>query len=69
MTSLAREHLVSGAEVTATGVSKLTYLETNGILDALIFYALGVVIYLVMQMRSRSAGVDRGMLFTEIPPD
>ena len=55
--------------ITAEGVSKLTYLETNGILDALIFYALGVVIYVVMQMRSRSAGVDRGMLFTEIPPD
>jgi APA family basic amino acid/polyamine antiporter len=55
--------------ITASDVSKLTYLETNGILDALIFYALGVVIYLVMQMRSRSAGVDRSMLFAEIPPD
>jgi len=55
--------------ITAEGVSKLTYLETNGILDALIFYALGVVIYFVMQMRSRSAGVDRDMLFAEIPPD
>jgi len=28
-----------------------------------------VVIYFVMQMRSRSAGVDRDMLFAEIPPD
>jgi amino acid transporter len=55
--------------ITAEGVSKLTYLETNGILDALIFYALGVVIYVVMQLRSRSAGVDRNMLFAEIPPD
>jgi basic amino acid/polyamine antiporter, APA family len=55
--------------ITATDVSKLTYLETNGILDALIFYLIGVVIYVVMQMRSRSAGVDTHMLFTEIPPD
>jgi basic amino acid/polyamine antiporter, APA family len=51
------------------GGSKLHYLETNGILDALLFYAIGVVIYVVMQLRSRSAGVDTKMLFTEIPPD
>jgi amino acid transporter len=55
--------------LTATGVSKLTYLETNGILDALIFYGIGVIIYVVMRMRSRSAGVDTNMLFAEIPPD
>ena len=55
--------------ITAEGVSKLTYLETNGILDAAIFYALGIVIYVVMRWRSRSAGVDTHMLFTEIPPD
>ena len=53
----------------SAGGSKLDYLETNGILDALIFYALGVVIYLVMSARSRAAGVDTHMLFTEIPPD
>jgi APA family basic amino acid/polyamine antiporter len=51
------------------GSDKLKYLETNGILDALLFYALGLVIYVVMQLRSRSAGVDTKMLFTEIPPD
>ena len=51
------------------GGGKLHYLETNGILDALLFYAIGVVIYIVMQLRSRSAGVDTKMLFTEIPPD
>ena len=51
------------------GGGKLHYLETNGILDALLFYAIGVVIYVVMQLRSRSAGVDTKMLFTEIPPD
>jgi amino acid transporter len=55
--------------ITAEDVSKLTYLETNGILDALIFYALGVVIYVVMRMRSQRAGVDTHMLFAEIPPD
>ena len=55
--------------LTATGVSKLTYLETNGILDALIFYGIGVVIYFVMRMRSKAAGVDTNMLFAEIPPD
>ncbi|MGZ4430154.1 MAG: APC family permease [Gaiellales bacterium] len=53
----------------ATGASKLTYLETNGILDALLFYLLGMVIYIVMQARSRAAGVDTQMLFAEIPPD
>ena len=53
----------------SAGGSKLDYLETNGILDALIFYALGVVIYVVMSARSRAAGVDTHMLFTEIPPD
>ena len=47
----------------------LTYLETNGIIDAGIFYLLGLVIYLVMQWRTRSSGVDSKMLFTELPPD
>lgn len=51
------------------GSGKLHYLETNGILDAMLFYALGIVIYVVMQVRSRSSGVDTKMLFTEIPPD
>ncbi len=55
--------------LTVSGASKLTYLEQNGILDALIFYAIGVVIYLVMTARSRAAGVDTQMLFAEIPPD
>jgi amino acid transporter len=56
-------------EKSLEGSGKLHYLETNGILDALLFYAIGVVIYVVMQLRSRSAGVDTKMLFTEIPPD
>jgi amino acid transporter len=47
----------------------LTYLETNGIIDAGIFYLIGLVIYTVMTLRSRSAGVDTKMLFTELPPD
>ena len=55
--------------LTAQGASKLTYLETNGILDALVFYVLGLVIFAVMQWRSRAEGVDTHMLFTEIPPD
>jgi amino acid transporter len=52
-----------------SGTGRLHYLETNGILDALLFYVIGFVIYLVMQFRSRNAGVDTKMLFTEIPPD
>jgi amino acid transporter len=56
-------------EKSLEGSGKLRYLETNGILDALLFYAIGVVIYVLMQLRSRSAGVDTKMLFTEIPPD
>jgi hypothetical protein len=51
------------------GGSALTYLETNGILDAGIFYLLGIVIYFVMRFRARASGVDEKMLFTELPPD
>jgi APA family basic amino acid/polyamine antiporter len=51
------------------GGSALTYLETNGIIDAGLFYLLGFVIYFVMRYRARSAGVDAKMLFTELPPD
>jgi APA family basic amino acid/polyamine antiporter len=51
------------------GTGRLHYLETNGILDALIFYGLGVVIYVVMLLRRRRQGIDTKMLFTEIPPD
>jgi basic amino acid/polyamine antiporter, APA family len=51
------------------GGSALTYLETNGIIDAGLFYLLGIVIYFIMRYRTRSAGVDSKMLFTELPPD
>ncbi len=52
-----------------SGSGTLKYLETNGILDAGVFYALGLVVYFVMRFRSRAAGVDTKMLFTELPPD
>jgi amino acid transporter len=51
------------------GGGALTYLETNGIIDAGIFYVIGLVIYFVMAYRRRSVGVDTKMLFTELPPD
>jgi amino acid transporter len=51
------------------GTGRLHYLETNGILDALIFYGLGLVIYAAMLLRTRSKGVDTKMLFAELPPD
>jgi APA family basic amino acid/polyamine antiporter len=51
------------------GGSALTYLETNGIIDALVFYGIGLIIYFVMRRRTRAAGVDSKMLFTELPPD
>jgi amino acid transporter len=51
------------------GGSALTYLETNGIIDAGIFYLLGIIIYFVMRYRAVKAGVDEKMLFTELPPD
>jgi APA family basic amino acid/polyamine antiporter len=51
------------------GGSALTYLETNGIIDAGIFYLIGIVIYFIMRYRAAKAGVDEKMLFTEIPPD
>jgi amino acid transporter len=51
------------------GGGALTYLETNGILDAAVFYVLGLLIFFVMRYRARRAGVDEKMLFTELPPD
>ena len=51
------------------GGGALTYLETNGVIDAGIFYLIGLIIYVVMRYRARSAGVDEKMLFTELPPD
>jgi APA family basic amino acid/polyamine antiporter len=51
------------------GGGALTYLETNGIIDAGLFYLIGIVIYFIMRFRSRAAGVDSKMLFTELPPD
>ncbi|MEA2276939.1 MAG: hypothetical protein QOC78_1899 [Solirubrobacteraceae bacterium] len=56
-------------EKSLQGTGTLKYLETNGILDALLFYALGLVIYVAMQYRARAKGVNTKMLFTEIPPD
>jgi amino acid transporter len=47
----------------------LTYLETNGIIDAGLFYVIGLVIYAIMRYRASRAGVDEKMLFTELPPD
>ena len=55
--------------LTTSGANRLTYLETNGIIDAGIFYLLGIVIFFIMRYRARSAGVDEKMLFTELPPD
>ena len=54
---------------TLNATSALTYLETNGILDAGLFYVLGIVIYFVMRYRASRAGVDEKMLSTELPPD
>ncbi|MCL2417740.1 MAG: APC family permease [Conexibacteraceae bacterium] len=51
------------------GGGALTYLETNGIIDAGVFYVLGLIIYFVMRFRTKSSGVDTKMLFTELPPD
>ena len=56
-------------EKSLQGSGTLHYLETNGILDALLFFAIGLAIYIIMWVRARSAGVDTKMLFTELPPD
>ncbi|HEU0193333.1 MAG TPA: APC family permease [Gaiellales bacterium] len=55
--------------LTTSGTNRLTYLETNGILDAILFYAIGIVIYIIMRLRTRAQGVDADMLFATIPPD
>jgi hypothetical protein len=51
------------------GGGALTYLETNGIFDAGVAYVIGIIIFFVMRYRTRAAGVDEKMLFTELPPD
>jgi len=56
-------------EKSLQGSGTLHYLETNGILDALLFFAIGLAIYIILWVRARSAGVDTKMLFTELPPD
>jgi APA family basic amino acid/polyamine antiporter len=61
--------VIKPIEKSLRGTAKLHYLETNGILDALVFFAIGLVIYIVMAMRSRASGIDTKMLFTELPPD
>ena len=38
------------------GGSALTYLETNGIIDAGIFYLIGIVIYFIMRFRTQGGG-------------
>jgi amino acid transporter len=47
----------------------LTYLETNGIIDAGLFVVIGILIFVVMRWRAQRAGVDEKLLFTELPPD
>ncbi len=61
--------VIKPIEKSLRGTGKLHYLETNGILDAGVFFAIGLVVYIVMRLRARSAGVDTKMLFTELPPD
>ena len=61
--------VIKPIEKSLRGSGKLHYLETNGILDAGVFFAIGLVIYIVMRLRAQSAGVDTKMLFTELPPD
>ena len=51
------------------GGSALTYLETNGILDAGLFYLLGIVIYFVMQYRARPPAWTRRCCSPRLPPD
>jgi amino acid transporter len=61
--------VIKPIEKSLRGTAKLHYLETNGILDAGVFFAIGLAIYIIMWVRARSAGVDTKMLFTELPPD
>ena len=55
--------------LTGSGKGKLDYLNNTGITGTLIMIAIGVVIYVVMALRNRRAGVDTSLLFAEIPPD
>jgi amino acid transporter len=55
--------------LTGSGTGKLDYLNNTGITGTLIMIGIGVVIYVVIALRNRRAGVDTSLLFAEIPPD
>ena len=55
--------------LTGSGTGKLDYLNNTGITGTLIMIGIGVVIYVVVALRNRRAGVDTSLLFAEIPPD
>src|SRR5207244_11748403 len=55
-------------EKSLEGAGRLHYLETNGILDALLFFAIGLVIYIVMRIRARSEVDVSSVFVTDWPP-
>ena len=56
--------------VTGSGSNTgLDYLNNSGITGSLVFVAIGLVIYVVVKLANRRAGIDEKMLFAEIPPD
>ncbi len=49
--------------------SVLSYLNGTGITFVLIVVGVGIVIYVLQAVRTRAAGIDRAMLYRQIPPD
>ena len=49
--------------------SSFDYLNSSGLTFAIAIVVIGVLIYVVQALRNRAQGVDRALMFREIPPD
>jgi hypothetical protein len=47
----------------------LSYFNNSGITLTIALYALAVIIYIIVAIKNRIAGVERSLLYRELPPD
>ncbi|HYM51442.1 MAG TPA: amino acid permease [Candidatus Limnocylindrales bacterium] len=51
------------------GQTTLEYLNSSGVLMALFLVVVAIVVYIIMAIRNRVAGVDTAMMYQVIPPE
>jgi basic amino acid/polyamine antiporter, APA family len=61
--------VVQGFQAQGSGFLSLSTANTNGIGYALIFIAVGIVIYFAMRLVNAFRGINVRMIFQELPPD